>query len=36
MPAMVDAAWYALFGLGFLGCAAYAVIATIVHFFGKR
>lgn len=36
MPAMVSGAMYAIFALGFLGCAAYAVIATIVHYSRKR
>lgn len=36
MIGMVSAAMYGIFALGFLGCAAYAVVMTVLHFTGKR
>lgn len=36
MIGMMSAGMLAVFGLGFFACAAYALIATIVYFFGKR
>lgn len=36
MMGLVSGVEYAIFGLGIFGCVAYAVIATIVHLFGKK
>lgn len=32
MMGLVSGAEYAIFGIGLLGCVAFAVIATVLHF----
>lgn len=36
MMGLVSGAEYAILGVGFLGCAAYAVIATVIHFSRRK